>query len=576
MTPLQRLTICIVTILSLTACTGGDKATIAMLDRAEAYLPQHPDSAALLLDSIDTSCRALSSQIHKGQLRNRSNQEAKRGKETGEWFPLYSLLRTMTDDMLHGITPNDSIIRHTYIYYKEQMDGKLFFLQSNTLKRRYARSAFYLAKLETMYDSVKRAEDLYNEAINYSQKVEDWRTCYMSYCYLATLSVWHDEHISIQLLDQALNYYKQVNDKIENLCFIYQELGRNYIIIGDTVCAFRYLNMSYNLACSNNFVSRQGEVMRLYASAYNDLGQNEKALYYAKRGMNEVESDVLFNAKYLLSSCYEECDSLQQARDILLSMIDEPLTRNRYFLFKSLSRISSKLQDFEAAQVYDDSTNATSERMYVDVMHENAEYASDISTERTQIEILTLKTIVYIIFFIICTCVLIFFTVYLQRKLKLHKAARSKFINASRKYFMQQRKEYEDNLALRDSIVKSKVEEVERMQEYNIKQSPVYIKISSNQVNILSLKDEDLNLMKQTLDNYSNLFATRIAQAFPEISTENLILLMLIRMGFSINKTAQFFALTPEGIRSRRKKIMKTMFSNNHNEEDLNDIIRKF
>ena len=54
MTPLQRLTIFIVTILSLTACTGGDKATIAMLERAEALMEDYPDSAYTLLYNIDS------------------------------------------------------------------------------------------------------------------------------------------------------------------------------------------------------------------------------------------------------------------------------------------------------------------------------------------------------------------------------------------------------------------------------------------------------------------------------------------------------------------------------------------
>ena len=44
----------ILTILSLTACTGGDKATIAMLDRAEALMEDYPDSTYTLLYNIDS------------------------------------------------------------------------------------------------------------------------------------------------------------------------------------------------------------------------------------------------------------------------------------------------------------------------------------------------------------------------------------------------------------------------------------------------------------------------------------------------------------------------------------------
>ena len=44
----------ILTILSLTACTGGDEETIAMLDRAEALMEDNPDSAYTLLYNIDS------------------------------------------------------------------------------------------------------------------------------------------------------------------------------------------------------------------------------------------------------------------------------------------------------------------------------------------------------------------------------------------------------------------------------------------------------------------------------------------------------------------------------------------
>jgi len=52
---MNRLLTCILLLtLLVTACTGGDKETIAMLDRAEALMEDYPDSAYTLLYNIDS------------------------------------------------------------------------------------------------------------------------------------------------------------------------------------------------------------------------------------------------------------------------------------------------------------------------------------------------------------------------------------------------------------------------------------------------------------------------------------------------------------------------------------------
>ena len=52
---MNRLLTCILLLtLLVTACTGGDKETIAMLDRAEALMEDNPDSAYTLLYNIDS------------------------------------------------------------------------------------------------------------------------------------------------------------------------------------------------------------------------------------------------------------------------------------------------------------------------------------------------------------------------------------------------------------------------------------------------------------------------------------------------------------------------------------------
>lgn len=390
MTPLQRLTIFIVTILSLTACTGGDKATIAMLDRAEAYLPQHPDSAALLLDSIDTSCRASSSPIHKGQLRNRSNREAKRGKETGEWFPLYSLLRTMTDDMLHGITPNDSIIRHTYIYYKEQMDGKLLFLQSNTLKRRYARSAFYLARCLEQSDSIKAAEDLYRESSEYSRQAGDLHTCYNALYSLGHSVSYSNINHGNSILKDALLTYDKCNDQPINKVIILRELCHNKVVCADYDSAMIYARMAYDISVRHNLQVGISESLRAMSVTSLYKGEYRKALDFARKSVPEKSSATPFML-YNLANCYFYCDSIPQSKQLYDALRNDSDDYIRYVSYDMLSKIALRENNTQQAGEYFDSAKQVLESMYYKTQQLKAGYYDDIVVKELQNEKLKLQ-----------------------------------------------------------------------------------------------------------------------------------------------------------------------------------------
>ena len=202
--------------LLLASCTD-DKEVMPVLERAEAYLPEHPDSASILLDSI--SSRPLG--------------------DSGERVrALYGLLRTMTDAMTGKGVTTDSLIRSSYIYYKEQGE-------SDEHTRRLGRSAFYLAQFEASRDSTKQAEDLYREAIRCSEQVEDWRTCYLAHSHFAKSITWSNTELAIELRKEAIKIYNRCKDKPANLISILNSLGNDYLAAGYTDSAFNCAEEAY-------------------------------------------------------------------------------------------------------------------------------------------------------------------------------------------------------------------------------------------------------------------------------------------------------------------------------------------
>ena len=250
---MKRLSVIIGLVLLLAACTG-DKAMMPLLERAEAYLPEYPDSASMVLDSI--------SPLQGSGERVRS---------------LYGLLRTMTDAMEGKGMTSDSLIRPAYIYYKES--------SSPDDTRRLGRSAFYLAQFEASRDSTKRAEDLFREAIKYSEQVEDWRTCYLAHSHLANSIKWGNAESAILLRKEAIRIYKdKCNNKPSNHISILNSLSNDYQTAGYTDSAFACANEAYQIACNEQLEQNQYETLRALSALYYETGDYPKALELAKQG----------------------------------------------------------------------------------------------------------------------------------------------------------------------------------------------------------------------------------------------------------------------------------------------------
>ena len=262
----------------LASCTG-DKEVRALLERAEAYLPECPDSAGMLLDSITS--RPL--------------------RESGERVrSLYGLLRTMTDAMQGKGVTTDSLIRPAYEYYRELGES-----DENT--RRLGRSAFYLAQFEASRDSTKRAEDLFREAIRCSEKVEDWRTCYMAYNHFAKSITWSNTELAIELRKQAINIYNRCKDKPENLISILNFLSNDYIAAGFADSAFRCAEDAYQIALNGQLENKISSSLRTLSNLYFATGNYQKALELAKQGMHDLTDQTRDASLFSLADCYLVC-----------------------------------------------------------------------------------------------------------------------------------------------------------------------------------------------------------------------------------------------------------------------------
>ena len=349
---------------ALVLLTGCHRDASALLERAEAYLPSQPDSAEVCLDSIGQPQRLNDAQK--------------------AW---YGLLRTYVDNRQGKGVESDSLIRDSYEYYREASHAGQTF--DKKLLRHYAQSCYYMALFYSSCDSTKQCEDLLNQAIKGSEKCEDWHTCYLAYTQLGNSTVWSNSEYAVQQSLKALDIYHKINDDVNNEVLI---LGKIAGFTAQPDSALKYYMKGYELANKHNLQKLQNQMCMGLSATYCYMGEYDKGLRFAKRGIVTADSIVLVPSLEALAHCYYECDSLDQAKAVLSAIrCDSDDYINKYMKFRDLSEIAILQQDYDSISAYVDSAYECLENRFFHVQGVKDEYyqanlAKELEKEQIQHE----------------------------------------------------------------------------------------------------------------------------------------------------------------------------------------------
>ena len=595
--------------LLLASCTG-DKEVRALLERAEAYLPEYPDSAGMLLDSI-SSCPL---------------------GDSGERVrALYGLLRTTADAMQGKGVTADSLIRPAYEYYKVQDE-------TDENIRRLGRSAFYLARFEASRDSTKRAEDLYREAIRCSEQVEDWRTCYLAHNYFATTMKWSNITSAIQLRKKALKIYNRCKDKPANYISILNSLSNDYLVAGVADSAFNCAEEAYQLSCDLQLEIQQYESLRRLSDCYYYTQNYPKALELAKQGMHGLTDQTRDASLFSLADCYLACDSIEQAETTLLS-IHSSNPKMQYVVYRKLSQIAMQLHDTPSAISYSDSTyqavvNIFSESQYQkDLYYENL-LEEEVTNERLTHHNQTLRYGVVIIILVVIILLLVSYRSiksYINRLKENHRLSmlskesliselharidqfnkqvtqneqalnqyellltqkqnelqQLKSHEISTEEFKAKQQQYEQEISVLQqlyhsekkqsrSITKEQQQKIIRLQHLVISQTDVYQEIVSGNVRRNDLDSGYWKEVELVLDSLSNRFATRLKKKYPKMTEEQYHLCLLSRLGLNRNQVSSLMCLAEVTIKKKYHECKCSVFGKTDSELNFNDLIAQF
>ena len=537
----------------LAACTGN-KTVDTLLEQAENYLPVYPDSAELMLNRVDSIWGT-------------------EGADSRATDAYHKLVRTMTYAIWLRNIKGDTLIRPAYLYYKEQVTGGILSFPSTDNQRHYAQSCYYMARHELATHNTKTAEDLFREAIKYSEKAEDWRTHYLASNRLGIMMYQSNPQEGIRLQTSALQSYKKCNNQPANYISILMTLSNHYMAIGEAEKAFECINEAYEVAVREKLEAKKYDCMRYASLLYFQSGNYEKALELAKEGMNEVNRFTSTSANFILAISYLASDSLEQARSALLSIKSSDKSSD-VAIYHNLCKIAIRQNDTMSARRYLDSLAIVTNKMTKNVQRTKDDYYRDVIEKEQREKRLSHQKWMLTTWIIVILLLLILLFVYHRRTNRLRRQAylmkRKHEIETHNMLMMEQQLQHEhDQQLIHQKSITSAL-----LQKHFLRHL-AEVKADLEDAESIRMNQEIWKEIEDCLNSTDHGFVKRLRNEFQSFDEEDIQLCMLVRMKVTKKTLAEIFNVGVDAIKKRKQKLKRVGFNEADNDITLDQIIEK-
>ena len=529
----------------------------ALLERAESLLPIRHDSAEVYLDSIP----------HPDRLAADSRA-------------LYGLLRTIVQNRQGKGVRSDSLIRSSYEYYRDA--SRAGQTSDEALLRRYAQSCYYMALFYKACDSIKQCEDLFNQAAKYSERCEDWHTCYLAHTLLGQMNSLGNPENAIQQSLKALDFYRKINNDVSNEVLILGKIAAAYMVSFEADSALAYYRAAYELAEQNHLMESQNYMCICMADIYCYLGEQEKGLNYAKKGIVATKEAGRASSLESLASCYIACDSLEQAKELLNSISCDSDYMMKYIILRDLSEIAVKQNNLDSLFIYVDSAYECLEKRcqkseYVRNEYYQENLAKELEKERLQHQAKLNKWVATFIISVLALIALIIYNV-LRKRIA---AERQRRLDALRSQRLAQEKQerviadQEREITCQRKIITQKAITMSVIRKHLLERLNYEVTqvISSGEDDMVRMTEVMWQELEQVLNETDNNFVQELRKGYPDFKEEDIQLCMLVRLKISNNVLAHIYHIGVPAVKKRKLNLKMKGFEITDPAIHLEDVI---
>lgn len=451
----------------LVAC-GRSTNVSPLLEEAEEYMNERPDSALYLLDSV-IQPEVLSS-----------------GDKV-----LWGLLITQARDKKHITHTSDSLINIAVHYYDKK----------GNLERRaqayYCQGRVYMDML------------LFDEAIISFLKAEEFVLKIRDYALQARIyNQLGDLYRNNALYDKSLVYYQKANEsyKVEGnqlgIAYTLRDIGLAYQNLGKLDSSLICLNHSLEIIKENNWKKLMRRVLICLSNVYESKSLYQEAIRYMNQSLEmDQDEEQLYSAYYSLGCVYDRLGQIDSACCYWEKASNSPDINIQNRVYRHFSLLAYQKEEYEAAFKYNEQyllLRDSIERIFQPqkLAEINARYNYlRLINEKSQLELKKEEAKNIYLLIIIALLVLVFLcAILLYRKHKKIKDKEQSLLN-HRNQLKESKSEleiYKISLSRKESELKSKEKEIEennsKIHSWNIENQGKLEEVACLQEQVLILK----------------------------------------------------------------------------------------
>ena len=395
--------------------------------------------------------------------------------------------------------------------------------------------------------------------------------------------------------DSALSYfkkaakvYKEQEDNIY-LSSIYDDIGNTFFYLKKNDSALYYLQKGLVLAKDNQVSKNEGNLLSNLGKVYTQMGDYNSALEHLERALeihvdNNFKTNTLWTQNYI-GNAYIQMNRPERAVPFLTKTIvsakdDGSINelraayKYRFEAFKQIGNLENAIEDqLEFQKLSDSIFNEKSAQQIEElrIIYETEKKEQQITLQQNEITVLQQQASIsnlqkLLLGFGLLLSLIGFYAI--RQKMKRNRIAKEK-VDAELAFKKKELTTHALNLARKNETLE------------NLKVKALELKKRETGVTGYNQLIRSINFNLQDDNNWENFsryfeevhkdFNRKVKTKYPEVTSNELRLLALLKMNLSSKEIASILSVSPEGIKKARYRLRKKL--DIATEDSLQDLV---
>lgn len=524
---MRKAALCILLALILASVLGScHQSHKKELDLAYALAESNPDSALVYLNHINQN------------------------KLSEEEMAKYALTYYMAQDKSGLNVDNDSLIRIAYDWYEKHQEDSL-----------YAQSMYYMGEYYRLVDSVVQAKACLEKSYHLANETGDVYLVSLSLDKLVRIESDLNPRKAVILARNLVEFYDKHPDlPLRNKVYARLRLSTSFAYVDSLHSALKENQKALNEAKLLNDKDVMSDVCLDLSSIYGELGEKDSSLYYAKVACSQSKADNI-TCRLALAFSFYDVDSIKNMFTVLNGLKPECNDdKKTIYYLKAVGAI--KLGNTRFAIERTDSASDFLEEMYDKALREKyGYYTSYINKVKEKAELKgknEMQRWLSLLSLLIFMLLLIFisYAYFTNKKQANLKILQEKELAATKLAHEQEMHKQEIMMAdkLHEEELAHKEVQLSVMRNYLLKKIVIIEKLNSikeKDVKHFVLSEEDWTEIEVFLEGVEDSFVTRLKKRHPNLSQNDMRLMMLLRLKLSQKSLASIYCISEKAIKQK-------------------------